>query len=672
VDQLSKKWLCLLGLLLIVTALTGCSGDDTTPQEKLDSYVKLWNKQEFPKMYPMLAKESAKKYKEKDFAGRYAKIYQDLEISKLKVTYEVPDQDVLKKQEKQKKATFPIQVNMQSIAGPIEFKSTATLLKEENKDGDENWYVDWDPGLIFPDLADGGSLEVQTEEPQRGEILDRNQMPLAINDVAYRFGIVPEQFGEDKAKKERLASLLGMKTGEIDDALSASWVKPNLFVPLKTLPKTAESAVYELTQMNGVTYTEASSRVYPLGKAASHLIGYVGKITAEELKDKGAAYSANDLIGKRGLEQLYEDQLRGKAGTRILVKQQDGEESLLAEKPKQDGENIKLTIDVNLQEKIYKSYGSDAGTSAAVDPASGQTLALVSSPGFDPALFVNGISQSSLEALENDPQKPLINRFSLTFAPGSSIKPISAAIGLDNGTIKPNEGIKINGLTWGKSGWGGYQVKRVSGTDKPVDVTDALVRSDNIFFAKKGVEMGTEKYESGLKKFGFGEKIPFAYPIKKSQISNSGTFDSELLMANSIYGQGELQASSLHMALTYGPILNEGKMMKPTLLLSEEKGEVWHDGLISKSDADVLQKALRKVVTNGTAKAAKDAKIEISGKTGTAELKASQKVKGHENNWFVAYPTKKKDIVLAMMVEKTEGRGQIVIKRVADILSSKK
>lgn len=667
-----KRLFILLTFVSIILLLSACSGDEASPEDRLKSYIAHWKKNEFNEMYKMDSENSTKQFPKEKMADRYEKLYKELGIKNLKVTYKAPDEDALKKEMKKDQATFPIKVKMDSAAGPISFDTKVSLKRQEDKNKKTNWYVNWNPGLIFPQLKDGGSVMIQNLEAQRGEILDRNQMPLAINDTAYRIGIVPEQFGEDTGKMQQLASLLGMSVSQIKDALSQSWVKPNLFVPLKVLTKDSD-AITKLMEMPGVSSEETKSRTYPAGPAASHLIGYIGHITAEELKEKGDAYKATDMIGKRGLEQVYEEKLRGHNGTKITVKDNQDEETVLAETPAKNGENIKLTIDSVVQEKIYKSYNGDAGTSAAINPKTGETLAIVSSPGFDPNEFVNGVSSSRLEALQDDPEKPLINRFNLTYAPGSVIKPISAMIGLKNGTIKPHEGITINGLGWSNGkGWGNYEVRRVSSTDKPVDVTDALVRSDNIFFAKKGVAMGAEKYEQGLKDFGFAEKIPYAYPIKQSQISNSGKFDSEVLLANSIYGQGEIQMSSLHIALAYAPMLNNGIMPKPVLLASDEKGKPWHEHLIKEDDAKLLQKALRKVVTDGTAMKAKDAKVQISGKTGTAELKKSKDSKGHENSWFVAFPSKDKDIVISMMVEKAEGRGHIVVERVASIISDLK
>src|SRR5699024_10242343 len=187
-------------------------------------------------------------------------------------------------------------------------------------------------------------------------------------------------------------------------------------------------------------------------------------VTAEDLEEH-PEYSESDLIGARGLEQLYEEQLRGEKGYTISAVQPDGEETILAEKPVQNGENVSVTIDVNIQEKVHESYEDDAGTAAAIDPETGETLALVSSPSFDPNEILYG-DESVWERLDDIDEQPLLNRFAATFAPGSVIKPITAAIGMNDGTLDPHEGVDIDGLTWSKDdNRGVYYVHRVSYSD---------------------------------------------------------------------------------------------------------------------------------------------------------------------------------------------------------------
>ncbi|PAV30999.1 penicillin-binding protein [Virgibacillus profundi] len=670
-----KKITLFLSIIFIVF-LTACSEDEVTPNERFDTYVKQWNNEEFAEMYGMLTAKSTETYPTEEFVDRYAKIYEDLDISDLKVTFEKLNEDELEIAMEEGTATLPFKVEMESLAGPIAFDYDATLI-QKGEEQEKNWFVQWDPGFIFPEIKDGGKIRIQSVEPKRGEILDRNKMPLAMNGPIFEVGIVPEKLGVNpKQNKEEIADLLGISVDGIDTALGAGWIEPHLLVPIKDIY--SEETRDKLLQIDGVSIDNGTGRIYPAGEAAAHLVGYVGQVTAEDLEDKEPGeYGANDVIGKRGLEQWYEERLKGERGLKIIIEKKEGEESvILAEKTVKDGETISLTVDVNVQERIYNSYDGDAGNAAAIDPKTGETLALVSSPAFDPNEILYGTGTNLWEGLQNNEQKPLLNRFSATFAPGSVIKPVTAAIGLQNGSIIPDEGIEINGLTWSNGeGWGNYEVRRVSESNGPVDLRDALVRSDNIYFATMGVEMGSEAFIIGLNNFGFGEELPYEYPITSSTVSSTGEINDEVLLANSSYGQGELEMSAIHLALTYTPILNEGNMVKPTLLMSEETSQIWKENLLSADHATMLQDTLREVVTDGTAKKADEADFPISGKTGTAELKLTGDDKsGQENGWFVGYPTDDQDILIAMMVEHTEDRGgsSYTVEKVTDILMNVK
>ncbi len=666
------KKIVLAIFVLLIVLLGACSAkDEVTPNERFDTFVKQWNGLKFEKMYEMFASETKSKYPKKDSIDRYGKIYEDLNISDLKVNFKKLNEEELEKAMDSGVASIPFTVEMESLAGPITFDYKAPLIQEGEKD-DKNWFVEWDPGFLFPEIKDGGEIKIKRETPKRGDILDRNQMPLAINDIVYEIGIVPEKLGDDEKKaKKKIADLLQISTEQIDSAIDADWVQPDLFVPLKKIPKTNDSLLDKLWKIDGVAGREVTGRIYPEDKAAAHLVGYVGQINAEELeKQEKGIYSANDMIGKRGLEQLYEKKLKGEPGAKIIVSKND-DEIVLAEKPVKNGKNITVTIDVNIQEKIYQSYDGDSGTAAAIDPKSGETLALVSSPSFDPNEILYGTTPNLWEKLQDDEKEPLLNRFKATFAPGSALKPITAAIGLENGTIKPNDGIEINGLTWSNGkGWGDYKVRRVSESSGPVDVSDALIQSDNIYFAMQAVKMGSDAFVSGMEQFGFGNKLPYEYPISASDVSSNGKIDDEVLLANSSYGQGQLEMSSLHLALAYTPFLNDGNMIKPTLLTSEKTGEIWQKDLITNENANIIKKALKDVVEKGTAKKAKQESLSISGKTGTAELKLTGGESGKENGWFVGYPSEDQDILIAMMIEGTEAKGgsAYTAKKVSDIL----
>ncbi|AUJ23307.1 penicillin-binding transpeptidase domain-containing protein [Virgibacillus dokdonensis] len=666
--------LIVIAIILLVGVITACSDDNATPSDRFSNYINHWNKKEFDKMYAMLSKSAKENYPTEQFVDRYKKIYQDLNVSDLKIEAETLSDKESEKAMEDGKVSIPFSVSMKTTAGPISFDYEANLIKQEDEDK-ENWYVDWDTGFIFPEMKDSGELRIDSTTPARGEIRDRNDMPLAMNDTIYEIGIVPENLGENaKQNKKKIAQLLGLSIESIDEKLNASWVEPNLFVPIAKITKEDEALWNELVAINGIARQETTGRIYPGGAATGALVGYIGQVTAEELKkQKENNYSAQDTIGKRGLEKLYEKQLRGIKGSTVKVIN-DGEETILAEKEAKDGENVQLTIDINVQEKIYNTLDGDKSTTSVIDAKTGETLGLVSSPSFNPNEILYGTTANIWKKIEEDKENPLLNRFSSTYAPGSVIKPITGAIGMKNGTIDPKEGLKISGLTWSNGeGWGDYEVTRVSQSNDPVDLHDAIVRSDNIYFAMQAVDMGAKAYVEGLKAFGLGTDFPFEYPITASSISTSEKLDDEVLLANTSYGQGEVEMSSLHLATAYTAFLNDGNMLKPTLLTSEEKAQVWKDKLITPEQADIIKEALRDVVVDGTAKrSAKNAKFPVSGKTGTAELKLTNDSDGQENGWFVGYPTDDEDIIVSIMIEETKGNSGLSTEKAVEILHKMK
>src|SRR5699024_4718874 len=186
-------------------------------------------------------------------------------------------------------------------------------------------------------------------------------------DIAYEIGIVPKDFESEENEKEEIARLLGTSVEKIDEKLDEPWVKEDFFIPLKVIPRSAEDTFKQLTQIPAVSYTETSGRTYPAGDAAAHLTGYVGKITSEEMNKH---------------------------------------KTTIAETPVKNGENVQLTIDINAQEKLFDSLEGNPGTAAAVDPKTGEVVAIVSSPGFNPNDFTYGITQANWDALMNDPLEP--------------------------------------------------------------------------------------------------------------------------------------------------------------------------------------------------------------------------------------------------------------------------
>ena len=658
----------LLMLILMITAV-GCNKNVPTPDERLSKFINLWQDQKFSEMYGYLSKEAKQSITKKDFVSRYEKLYSDLEINDIKVSYKKPsDKEDFKKKDK---ASISFSASMNSAAGEIAFDKDAALVKEE-KDKKENWYLNWDTTYIFSDLEKDDKVSIKTIKAERGDIVDKKEKPLATNGTIYEVGLVPEQMGDDKnAAIEQVAKLLDIKQETVEKALQADWVQPSYFVPIKKVAKDDQKLLDKLFAIPGVQKQDTTGRIYPFGEAGAHLIGYVGNITAEELeKQKGKGYSSTDVIGKRGLEQVYEEQLKGKNGVEITIAKADGSNVVLAEKPVENGQDIKLTVDADLQKEIYEKMDGEAGTAAAIDPMTGETLALVSSPAYDPNKMVVGLTTKERQNYNDNKLETFTNRFKLTYAPGSVFKPIVAAGALTEKVITPEETRSITAKSWQKDkSWGSYYVTRVHSSAQPVNLATALLYSDNIYFAQTALDLGKDKYTNEMKKFGFEEELSYPYPIEKSSI---GKLDTDIQLADSGYGQGQVEMSVLHLAAAYSPFLNEGNLIKPILLSTEEKGQVWKKNIISSSTAKTISDDLQQVIEspNGTAHAGEIAGKTLAGKTGTAELKAKQGEKGTENGWYVAYDKKNKDFLIAMMIEGVQDKGgsSHVVKKVRKII----
>ncbi|MDM8098788.1 penicillin-binding transpeptidase domain-containing protein [Oceanobacillus oncorhynchi] len=643
-------WKKSLWMILFIALLAGCSEEQTDPTNTLNQYAEAVEEGDYESLYHLFSQETKDTYSEEESALRLGKLYDDIAATDIEINIQQLEERELANAYDDGIATIPFTVSMNTIAGEISFDYQAELTLIEKEDEEDSWLINWDSGFIFPDLADGGEIRISTNEPERGEILDKNQMPLAINDTVYEFGVIPSELGENEAKREEIARLLGMSVDSINSSIEAEWVEDDLFVPLKTILPDDSDTVQELNAIDGVSYREINGRVYPEGEITAHLVGYLRSVNAEDLEELDPTeYTSSDRIGARGLESLFEEELRGKKGATIQVTKDDGEDVTLAETEAVDGENITVTIDINIQDDVFQGFDEEPGNAAVIDPKTGETLALVSSPSFDPNDILYGTAPNYWADMEEDELQPMLNRSSSTFAPGSVIKPVTGAIGLKNGTIEYDEGIEIDGLQWED-----YNVTRVSTSDGPVDLDDALVRSDNIYFAMKAVEMGGDAFVEGLHEFGVGEEFPYTYPISDSTISNSGELDDNYLLAHTSYGQGEIEMSALHLATTYSAFLNNGDMIQPTLLTDEETGQFWKEGLVTEEQANQIQESLRNVVTEGTGKPAEEADFPISGKTGTAELKLTGEDSGDENSWFVGYPTDDQDLMIAIMVEGTK------------------
>lgn len=665
-----------IAVVIIVVVICVISFSDKrpkmpSPDELLIQYMAHIPKQEYDQMYAMIDSEASGNVSKEDFVQRNSAIYEGIEIQNLTV-------EVLEYNEEENVVTYS--TSFDTAAGNISFENRALFIRG---DEEENGYkMVWNDSLIFPALNAADKVRVSTTQAVRGEILDRNGNLLAGEGTASSVGIVPGKLEEREAAIGEMAELLGITPESIEKKLSAKWVRDDWFVPIQTVPKiealermtwkTEEEIQKErelqasLLTIPGVMISDTQVRTYPLGEAAAHLIGYVQNVTAEDLeKHAGEGYTVDSVIGRSGMESLFEQELKGKDGCRIyIVDEEDNEKEELACIPVQDGEDIRLTIDARLQISIYEQFKEDKSCSVAMNPYTGEVLALVSTPSYDNNCFITGLSTEKWNAWNEDENMPMYNRFRQVWCPGSTFKPVTAAIGLESGAIDPDEDYGSEGTSWQQdSSWGSYYVTTLH-TYEPVILENALIYSDNIYFAKAALKIGGEKMADSLKKIGFCETVPFEITMQQSQYSNTEQIETQIQLADSGYGQGEILVNPLHMACIYSSFANEGNMIQPYLVYQEgAAGTYWLSGAFSAETANQVLEGIKKVVNdpNGTGYAAHREDVVLAGKTGTAEIKASKDdTSGTELGWFSIFTVEKtvnRPIMLVTMVEDVKERG---------------
>ncbi len=644
------------------------TGQKTTPEKVLLQYMQHIQEQNYTAMYQMIDAEASGQIREEDFVKRNSAIYEGMGVQDITVTVLSHDEEA---------DTVQYQMSFDTAAGSIRFENEAFFLKTEDR-----WKLVWTDSLIYPQLCETDRIRVSVTQAKRGEILDRNGRVLAGKGLASSVGIVPGKLENREHSIQLAADLLEMKPEEIEKKLAAKWVKEDSFVPVKTLKKVQEieqlslqpdaemskeqQRQQKLLEIPGILISDTEVRSYPLKDAAAHLVGYVQNVTAEDLeKHATEGYTANSVIGRSGAEGLFERELKGQNGCRIYIVDADGKEKEeIACRRAENGKNIKLTIDAQLQKILYEQFQQDQSCSVAMNPYTGEVLALVSTPSYDNNDFILGLSAEKWAKLNEDERKPMYNRFRQVWCPGSSLKPVTAAIGLESGAVNPQEDYGNEGLSWQKdASWGSYYITTLHDYH-PVVLENALIYSDNIYFAKAALKIGAKEMKKSLLHLGFQEQLPFEIVMARSQFSNTGQIETEIQLADSGYGQGQILVNPLHLACIYTAFCNEGNIKKPYLICDQQtEPEDWIPHAFSPDHAKLVLEGLIKVVNDphGTGYAAHRKDILLAGKTGTAEIKASKgDTSGTELGWFAVFTaeqTVKDPILLVSMTEDVKGRG---------------
>ncbi|MBA2362252.1 MAG: hypothetical protein H0V86_01825 [Chloroflexia bacterium] len=642
------------------------------PLEVARAYLQNWQAGRYDLMYRLIAESSEPRYTRKQFQERYEAIYAMATIKS--VAPKLAPEAIQEAKRDELLLRLPYTVKMTtSVVGDITETNLLSLVKEQN-----TWRVQWSPSMIFKDLS-GDNLIRRADYPAtRGGIFDRNGKPLAIEGPIPQIGVVPGEIANEREMLDKLSEGLGLDRKYIQQQYKGR--EPTYFWPIRDLlPERAKQLQSQLGKLAGVRFSERLGRVYPQGPVMAQVLGYVTGVFAEDLeKPAYANYTASDVIGRAGLEAWGEPHLRGEPGGKVFIVDPDGVEiKTIKEKPYRPGNNIYLTIDLELQRKAEQDLasvklrkGPVAGSVVALDPANGKILTLASLPTFDPNKFVIGFPADEYARLTSKAGKnPFQNRATgSSFPPASTFKPITVAAALTAKLPKLNRTWYSTG-TWDRLG---DPVRRdwKEGGHGYVKLIDGITESIDTIFYDLGFELYLRDQDyltEHAKKWHLGKSFNVEGLVDEAsgQVPGPGVpypYWAHGDNVNLAIGQGSMRASPLQMATVYATIGNGGTLYQPLLIdrivsaensnqiIKQYKPAAIGKAPVDKRTLEFLQQGLR-TVTNadkGTATYVfRDSAISVAGKTGTG-----QQDRKDPFAWFIGYaPATSPRIVVAVEAE---------------------
>jgi hypothetical protein len=415
-----------------------------TPDEVATAFFQAWQQGQYERMYDLVS-DSARATTPRDlFVRRYTNIHTGIGESQLSVR-QVGSTMI---QADAGTARVPFQVTRSvAIFGDLTEQNELPLVRGT----DGAWSVDWQPGLIFTQLTATSSVRVSEDAPSRGRILDRKGQPLADNGSVVTVGVVPGQIRDEAQLVSGVGDALGLSPDVVKQRYQRG--QPDWFMPIASRAESDRPSLEEkLGSIPGVQLHDTPARVYPLGDAAAHVVGYVGHPTADDLKRLASAgYEESDWLGLSGVEATFEQQLAGQKGGRLAIVDAGGRlVRSIAEKQSVPGSDVQLTLDADMQQEAASALGDQIGSAIVMDPRDGSLLALVSRPSFDPNRFVVGLSDAEWQELNGGSQPLVFRATESAYATGSTFKVITMAAGMEKAGYKPTDtfdcGLDWNGL----------------------------------------------------------------------------------------------------------------------------------------------------------------------------------------------------------------------------------
>ena len=496
-------------------------------------------------------------------------------------------------------------------------------------------------GKKYETQSENNRIVSRTIYPTRGLIYDTHDKLLVENIASSQLNLIPERSTDTLKKIKEIADLLNLEKSFLLDIYERQIKKPRYpFQPI-TLAKSLNDEQIALFSVSSEKYKGFSVetglvRSVVNKKSLAHVLGYMGYSESND-ENKSSNFISGNQIGISGIEKTYHDQLSGKVGTRIEEKDVSGKfVRVLSENNAESGKDLKLSIDLDLQNFLIPFFEGQKGALVALEPKSGLIKAMISSPAYDPNIFNSSSSLAEIQSIFNDDEGPLFNRATMgNYPPASTIKPILGLAALDEGIVDWNTIIQDDGEFYVEGDPRPYRGWKEDGHGK-VDLEKAIVESSDVYFYSTAYDLTIKKLEPFLKKFGFGGKTNIdaeesngLVPNEKWKLGYIGEFWFKGDSINLGIGQGYMLSTPIQISQSIAVIANRGEIIKPRLVeeIDESPTELKSLGKINLKDEtnwEKIEKSMIEVINspNGTANNIKDSRYVIAGKTGTAQIKS--------------------------------------------------
>ena len=517
--------------------------------------------------------------------------------------------------------------------------------------------------------SEANRIQLFFDPAPRGIIYDRNGKVMVENIGSFSVLFSPTNLTREETEEtlKKLGEILNFDYPSMLAKVGSSIRQPlNSILLAEDVPRSEVFCLAEeKVNLPGVNIEVQPKRHYLHNNFASHLLGHLGEIGPKELRALyGAGYKLGDIIGKSGVEKIYDNSIRGRSGGRQVEMDASGRQlRIISSVLPKGGNSIILTIDERIQKLCEDSLNGKVGAICAINPANGEVLALVSKPDFDPNLFTERLTPARTQELFTDPGFPMFNRsIQSQYAPGSLFKIITAIAGLEEGVITVDETLDCHGSL--QIGNREFKCWKERGHDR-LDIVQAIAQSCDVFFYQLGLRVGGDKLAKYARMLGLAKEIGISLPSEAKGLVPDSTWKKINFgeqwypgdTANMSIGQGYLEVSPLQMASLISLVANGGAIYEPLIVkkIIDGQGNVIKTFLpkvmlkpkISPETLSIVRRGLREAVLSGTSQVLKFKGLSVAGKTGTA-----QNPHGEDHAWFICYaPEEAPIIALAVLVE---------------------